>query len=143
MIEGAVIEAIKLFSFKVKEDLYMKKSNWIMNEFSFVGEREWSTDLVVCTIQKKESESRVGVKRCFQDQSSPTVIFVETPSPCCETLQTQINTEEEVLLLEYESQQRKKMRCNVKCDGPQATRTPLDRPSEFRTPISEFTPSQN
>jgi hypothetical protein len=82
MIKGDVIEARKLFSFKVKEDLYMKKSNWITNEFSFVGEREWSTDLVLCTIQKKESESRVGVKR------SLTVIFVETPSPCCETLQT-------------------------------------------------------
>ncbi|XP_059451331.1 NAC domain-containing protein 19-like [Corylus avellana] len=141
--QGDVIGARKLFSFKVKEGSCMKKSNWIMHEFSFVGERERTTDWVLCTIQKKESESRAGVKRCFQDQSSPTVISVETSSPCYETPQTWINTEEEVLLLEDGSQQRKRMRYDVECDGPQATGTPSECPSEFGTPQSEFTPSQN
>jgi hypothetical protein len=101
--QGDVIGARKLFSFNVKEGSCMKKSNWIMHEFSFVGEREQTTDWVLCTIQKKESS---GVKRCFQD-----------PSPC----QTWSNTEEEqVLLIEDGSQHRKKMRCH----GPQATGTP-------------------
>ncbi|XP_059432120.1 NAC domain-containing protein 41-like [Corylus avellana] len=133
--QGDVIGARKLFSFKVKEGSCMKKSNWIMHEFSLVGEGERTTDWVLCTIQKKESGSRAGVKRCFQDQSSPTIISVDTPSPCYK--------EEEVLLLEDGSQQRKKMRCDVKCDGPQATGTPSECPSEFGTPESEFTPSQN
>jgi hypothetical protein len=135
--QGDVIGFRKLFCFKVKK----QKSNWLMHEFSLVGEGERTTDWVLCTIQKKESSrSRAGVKRCFQDQSSPTV---ETPSPSFESPQTCINTEEEqVLLLEDGSQQRKKMRCcDVEC---QATGTPAPEcPSEFGTPQSEFTPPQN
>jgi hypothetical protein len=125
--QGDVIGFRKLFCFKVKK----QKSNWLMHEFSLVGEGDW----VLCTIQKKESSgSRTGVKRCL---SSPTV---ETH------LQIWINTEEEeeeqVLLLEDGCQQRKKMRCcDVEC---QATGTPSsDCPSEFGTPQSEFTPPQN
>jgi hypothetical protein len=107
----------------------MKKSNWIMHEFSFVGELERKSDWVLCTIQKKGAGSRAGVKRCFQDRSSPTIISVQTPSPCYE---------EEVLLLEDGSQQRKKMRCDV-----EATGTASECPSEFGTPESEFTPPHN
>jgi hypothetical protein len=127
--QGDVIGARKLFSFMVKEGSCRKKSNWIMHEFSFAGELERKTDWVLCTIQKKEAGSRAGVKRCFQDQSSPTIISAETPSPCYD---------EEVLLLEDGSQHRKKMRCDVEAIG-----TPSECPSEFGTPESEFTPSQN
>jgi hypothetical protein len=137
--QGNVIGAKKLFSFKMKEGSCMKKSNWIMHEFSFVGEQEQTTDWVLCTIQKNESGSRAGVKRCVQDQSSFPI--VETPSP--ETPKTWINTEEDVLLLEDGSQHRKRMRCNVECDGPQATGTPSECPYEFGTHQSEFTSSHN
>ncbi|XP_059439493.1 NAC domain-containing protein 19-like [Corylus avellana] len=118
--QGDVIGARKLFCFKVKK----QKSNWLMHEFSLVGEGERTTDWVLCTIQKKESRSRAGVKRCFQDQSSPTIISVETPCPCYDE--------------EDGSQQRKKMRCDVECEGPQATWTPSECPSEFGTPQSEL-----
>jgi hypothetical protein len=137
--QGDVIGFRKLFCFKVKK----QKSNWLMHEFSLVGEGERNTDWVLCTIQKKESSGSrgAGVKRCFQDQSSPTV---ENSSPSYETPQIWINTEEEeqVMLLEDGCQQRKKMRCcDVEC---QATGTPSsDCPSEFGTPQSEFTPPQN
>jgi hypothetical protein len=114
----------------------MKKSNWIMHEFSLVGEQERTTNWVLCTIQKKGSDqSRAGIKRCrLQDQSCSAVIPVEIETP-----QSCINTD--VLLLEDGTQQRKRMRCDVECD---ATETPSSEcPSEFGTPESEFTPSQN
>ncbi|XP_059436802.1 NAC domain-containing protein 41-like [Corylus avellana] len=133
--QGDVIGVRKLFCFKVKK----QKSNWLMHEFSLVGEgeRERTTDWVLCTIQKKESRSSVGVKRCFQDQSSPTVISVQTPSPLRNSINTEEEEEKEVLLLEDGSQQRKKMRCcDVEC---QATGGPSSEcPSEFGTPESEL-----
>ncbi|GLT65501.1 hypothetical protein SLA2020_379310 [Shorea laevis] len=136
--QGDVIGARKLFCFKVKESSCMKKSNWIMHEFSLVGEQERTTNWVLCTIQKKGSDqSRAGIKRCrLQDQSCSAVIPVEIETP-----QSCINTE--VLLLEDGTQQRKRMRCDVECDGPQETETPSECPYEFGTPESEFTPSQN
>lgn len=82
-----------------------------MHEFSLVGEQEKIADWVLCTIQKKTSESRARVKRCFQDigQAPDT----ETP--------------QDVLLLEDGTQQRKRMHCGiVEWDGPQATETPLE-----------------
>jgi len=74
-----------------------------------------------CTIQKKRSESRAGVKRCFQDIGQ---------APETETPQDVLLLEDgsqDVLLLEDGTQQRKRMHCNiVEWDGPQATETPLE-----------------
>jgi hypothetical protein len=64
--QGDVISARKLFYFNVKEGSFTKKSNWIMYEFSLAGE----TNKVLCIIQKKGSESKSGLKRLFEDQSS-------------------------------------------------------------------------
>jgi hypothetical protein len=61
--QGDVIGARKLFCFKVKEGSRMKKSDWIMHEFSLVGEQERTANWVLCTVQKKGQESRSGVKR--------------------------------------------------------------------------------
>ncbi|XP_062175571.1 NAC domain-containing protein JA2-like [Alnus glutinosa] len=80
--EGDVIGARKLFCFKVKDGSTMKRSEWIMHEFSLVGEHEPSTSWVLCTLQKKGSESRIGIKRRREDGSQ------QRKRICCETVQS-------------------------------------------------------
>jgi hypothetical protein len=48
--EGDVIGSKKLFCFKVKDGSTMKRSDWVMHEFSLVGEHEQSTKWVLCTL---------------------------------------------------------------------------------------------
>ncbi|XP_062175739.1 NAC domain-containing protein 41-like [Alnus glutinosa] len=66
---GDIIGARKLFNFNVKEGSTTKNSNWIMHEFSLVGEQQQGTNLVLCSLQKKGSESSSGVKRRFEEES--------------------------------------------------------------------------
>jgi len=80
--EGDVIGARKLFCFKVKDGSTMKRSDWIMHEFSLVEEHEPSTSWVLCTIQKKGSESRIGIKRHREDGSQ------QRNRVCCEIVQS-------------------------------------------------------
>lgn len=135
--QGNVIGAKKLFCFKVKEGSSMMKSDWIMHEFSLVGETNW----VLCTVHKKIPESKSGLERRFEDQSCigdhvpATIVPLEivTPQPWIDT---------DVLLLGdgFHSQQRKRMCCDVvEHDGPQATKTPAEYPFEFVMPMFEFT----
>jgi hypothetical protein len=60
----------------------MKRSDWIMHEFSLVGEHEPSTSWVLCTLQKKGSESRIGIKRHREDGSQ------QRKRVCCEIVQS-------------------------------------------------------
>jgi hypothetical protein len=80
--KGDVIGARKLFCFKVKDGSTMKRSDWIMHEFSLVGEHEPSTSWVLCTLQKKGSESRIGIKRHREDGSQ------QRKRVCCEIVQS-------------------------------------------------------
>jgi len=80
--EGDVIGARKLFCFKVKDGSTMKRSDWIMHEFSLVGEHEQSANWVLCTLQKKGSESRIGIKRRCEDGSQ------QRKRVCCEIVQS-------------------------------------------------------
>jgi hypothetical protein len=59
----------------------MKRSNWVMQEFSLVGEHEHSTNWVLCTRQKKGSESRIWIKRHCEDGSQ------QRKKICCEIVQ--------------------------------------------------------
>jgi hypothetical protein len=54
--QGGVIGARKLFCFRVKEGSCMKKTKWIMHEFSLVvvGEQEKITDWVLSVHHPKE-----------------------------------------------------------------------------------------
>jgi hypothetical protein len=79
--EGEVIGSRKLFCFKVKDGSTMKRSDWVMHEFSLVGEHEQSTKWVLCTLQKKGSESRIGIKRRCEDGSQ------QRKRICCEIVQ--------------------------------------------------------
>jgi hypothetical protein len=79
--EGDVIGARKLFCFKVKDGSSMKRSNWVMHEFSLVGEHEHSTNWVLCTLQKKGLESRIGIKRRCEDGPQ------QRKKICCEIVQ--------------------------------------------------------
>jgi hypothetical protein len=86
--KGDIIGARKLFSFMVKQGSCKKKSNWIMHEFSLIGEQEQNTNWVLCNIQNKGSELRVGIKRRFQDHQSCigqvtpiTIVPFETETP--------------------------------------------------------------
>ncbi|XP_062173478.1 NAC domain-containing protein 41-like [Alnus glutinosa] len=65
---GDIIGARKLFNFNVKEGSTTKNSNWIMHEFSLVGEQQ-GTNCVLYTLQKKGSESSSGVKRRYEEGS--------------------------------------------------------------------------
>jgi hypothetical protein len=114
-----------------------------MHEFSLIREQEQNTNWVLCNIQNKGLESRVGIKRRIRDHQSyigqviPITVVpfeIETPQPL---------TNPDVLLLEDKSQQRKRMRCDVKCDMPQAIEMPSQSPFEFGTPQSKFTLSQD
>ncbi|XP_062173416.1 NAC domain-containing protein 41-like [Alnus glutinosa] len=82
---GDIIGARKLFNFNVKEGSTTKNSNWIMHEFSLVGEQQQGTNLVLCSLQKKGSESSSGVKRRFEEESHQRkrvcCNIVECPSP--------------------------------------------------------------
>jgi hypothetical protein len=81
---GDIIGARKLFNFNVKEGSTTKNSNWIMHEFSLVGEQQ-GTNCVLCTLQKKGSESSSGVKRRFEEESHQRkrvcCNIVECPAP--------------------------------------------------------------
>jgi hypothetical protein len=141
--KGDAIGVRKLFSFMVKQGTCKKKSDWIMHEFSLIGEQEQDTDWVLCNIQNKGLESRVGIQRRLRDHQSCigqvtpiTIVSFETETP-------QPLTNPNVLLHEDESRQRKRMRCDVECDVPQAIEMPSQSPSEFGTPQSKFTPSQD
>ncbi|XP_062173465.1 NAC domain-containing protein JA2-like [Alnus glutinosa] len=79
--EGDVIGARKLFCFKVKDGSSMKRSDWVMHEFSLVGEHEQCTKWILCTLQKKCSESRIGIKRRCEDGSQ------QRKKICCEIVQ--------------------------------------------------------
>jgi hypothetical protein len=70
----------------------MKKSEWIMHEFSLIGKTNW----VLCTVHKKRPEPKSGLERRFKDQSyisdqvPATIVPLEivTPNPgliqtCC------------------------------------------------------------
>ena len=96
--KGNVIGARKLFCFKVKQESWTMKSNKIMHEFSLVGKQE-QTFWILCTLQKKESKSRASIKRRFRDLHSCVVT--------------------DVLLHEDETQQRKRMCCDVERNVPQ------------------------
>ncbi|XP_059451218.1 NAC domain-containing protein 41-like [Corylus avellana] len=72
----------------------MKKTDWIMHEFSLSGdllerEQELSNTWVLCTVNKKVTETRRGVKRCYEDVQSPcpisAITTVEVPTPFRET----------------------------------------------------------
>ncbi|XP_059451194.1 NAC domain-containing protein 83-like [Corylus avellana] len=69
-----VIGLNKQFCFKVGHGSSMKKTDWIMHEFSLSGAlQEWdlSSTWVICTVHKKVTETRRGVKRCFGDAQIP------------------------------------------------------------------------
>jgi hypothetical protein len=82
---GDIIGARKLFNFNVKEGSTTKNSSWIMHEFSLVGEQQQGTNLVLCSLQKKGSESSSGVKRRYEEESHQRkrvcCNIVKCPSP--------------------------------------------------------------
>ncbi len=116
-----VIGLNKQFCFKVKQESRMKKSKWIMHEFSLAGVllEQYCTTWVLCTVNKKGPVTKGGVKRCFEDVHVPHTIIstsVEAPTPCLESPQ---------LLLGDGTQLRKRMRCDVQSDLLQASEIPL------------------
>lgn len=108
---------------------------------SLVGEQERSTTWVLYTVNKKGSETRRGVKRCFEDQSSSvqisgTITPVEAPTPCNETPQAR-NTN--MLPLEDGTQPGKKMHCDVQSDVLRAVEMPLSCSFKLGSFEYEFT----
>jgi hypothetical protein len=85
----------KQFCFKVGHGSSMKKTDWIMHEFSLSGallegEQERSSTWVLCTVHKKVTETRRSVKRCYEDVQIPCPISAITITPLSETPQAWI-----------------------------------------------------
>lgn len=107
----------------------------------WLGSKNGLTTWVLYTVNKKGSETRRGVKRCFEDQSSSvqisgTITPVEAPTPCNETPQAR-NTN--MLPLEDGTQPGKKMHCDVQSDVLRAVEMPLSCSFKLGSFEYEFT----
>lgn len=123
------------------EEIKLDYARIFLAGVSLVGEQERPTTWVLYTINKKRPETKRGVKRCFEDQSSSvqilgTITSVEGPTPCNEISKSR-NTN--VLPLEDGTQQRKKMHFDVQSDVLQAVEMPLSCSFKLGSFESEFT----